>query len=230
MRQRPCPTCRRGRRSRSASRLRGPWAPVPVPNPSGGRVNLSWPQGDGSTWPLLVDFGQTGVVLESMNEPMRSLWAAAQPLVALGDLHGDLIELLDAGLTVVDGGVFFTRELQGNGHLRVGDTDLTGQEALINKLHLDDLVDVSDAGWPAVCVAQGVLLAARVFDLAAALTPSPIDVVVSVDSASFRQIGDEIMETYPSSTFRFFVHREGQLWLSEDLDGFTEAVAVLQRR
>jgi hypothetical protein len=195
-----------------------------------GRVNLSWPQEGGSIWPLLVDFGQTVSVLESMNEPMRSLWVGAEPLVATGELHADLIELLDAGLTAVDGGVFFTRELRANGHLRAGDTDLTGQEALINKLHLDDLVDVGGDGWPVICVAQGVLLAGRVFDCAAELSPLPIDVVVSVDSGGPRQVGDDVIETYPSSTFRFFVHREGQPWLSEDLGGFTEAVALLQRR
>ena len=169
-------------------------------------------------------------MLESMNGPMRSIRAEAETLIAVGQLHAYLSELLDAGLTAVDGGVFFTRELRSNGHLKTGDTDLTGQEALINKLHLDDLVDVDSAGWSAICVAQGVLLAERVFDIAAAMTPLPIDVVVSVDLGGPRKVGDAIIESYPSSTFRFFVHREGQPWISKnDLDGFTEPVALLQR-
>lgn len=109
---------------------------------------------------MRVDFGQTGAVLVSMNEPMRSLWPAAQPLIASGALHADLVELLDAGLTAIDGGLFFTRDLQTNGHLRAGDSDLTGQEALVNKLHLDDVADVGDAGWPAVCVARARFLPA----------------------------------------------------------------------
>lgn len=164
-----------------------------------------------------------------MNEPMRSLRAAADGLIAAGELHPDLIELLNAGLTAADGGIYFTSYLQGNGHL-LGVGDLTGQQALINKLHLDDFVDVGRAGWEVICVAQGVLLARRVIDSAAALSPLPVDVVISVDSGGPWQVGDSVFETIPSSTFRFFVHRDDEPWMSEDLDGYSKPMALLQRR
>jgi hypothetical protein len=64
------------------------------------------------------------MVVESMNEPMRSIRAQAQPLIARGALDESLSALLDAGLSVVGDGVFFTRELELNGHLRAAALDL----------------------------------------------------------------------------------------------------------
>ena len=149
------------------------------------------------------------MVVESMNEPMRSIRAQAQPLIAAGALDESLSALLHAGFSVAGDGVFFTRELELNGHLRTAGLDLTGEEALINRLHLDDLVDTGKAGWAVDCLVQGVLLAGRVFEAVAALTSLPIDVVVSVDLGGRREGGDQVIESYPSSTFRFFGHREG---------------------
>lgn len=161
---------------------------------------------------------------------MRSIRAEADALIAAGELHPDLVALLDGGVTVAAGGVFFARELEINGRLRTVDLDRTGQEALINKLHLDDLVDVDSPDWAATCVAGGVLLAARVFEAAAAVTTLSIDAVVSVDSGGPRRVGDAVVDSYPSSTFRFFGRRAGEPWISEDLDGFTEAMLLLRRR
>lgn len=166
-----------------------------------------------------------------MNKPMRSVWAVAEPLVAGGELHVDLQGLLDAGLTVVDGGLFFTRELQATPHLRKDETDLTGQEAVINKLHLDHLVDIELPGWEVGCLVQGVLLAGRVLDAALALSALPVDVVITVDLGGPKNVGGELVETFPSSTFRFLLHRESETWVSaDDLDRFAEPVAVLRRR
>ena len=159
---------------------------------------------------------------------MRPIRAVADALIAAEELHPDLAALLDDGVTVADSGVFFTRELGINGRLQTADLDPTGQEALINKLHLDDLVDVDSPEWAATCVAWGVLLAARVFEAAAAITTLSIDAVVSVDPGGTRRLGGAVVDSYPSSTFRFFGRRAGKPWISEDLDEYTEAMILLR--
>jgi hypothetical protein len=112
---------------------------------------------------------------------MRPIRAEAEALIGVAQLHPDLVQLVDDGFTVADGAVFFARELRLNDRLRTDGLDRTGQEALINKIHLDDLIDVDSPGWAADCVAQGVLLAARVLEATAAITTLPIDVVVTVE-------------------------------------------------
>ncbi len=55
---------------------------------------------------------------EVMNEPMQRLRDAAQDLIQHGVvLHDELREILEGGFTVVDGCVYFTRELAANKHL-----------------------------------------------------------------------------------------------------------------
>jgi hypothetical protein len=53
-------------------------------------------------------------------------------------------------------------------------------------------------------------------------------VVVSDDLGGRQQVGDQVIESYPSSTFRFLGHREGDPWLAMDLDRFAEPLLLLQ--
>jgi hypothetical protein len=85
------------------------------------------------------------------------------------------------------------------------------------------VVDTETHGWEATCVGQGLLLGERVLRDASLVFNGPIDVVISVDPGT--------SDSYPSSTFRFFVYREEDRWTSDDLENsaFGEAVMVLRR-
>ena len=137
---------------------------------------------------------------------MRTIWAQAEPVMATGQLHGSLQKLIDVGLVAVDGGLFFAA-LRRTGH-RVADIhDLTGEEAGVNKLYLDDIVDTDIDGWAAYCVGQGVLLGRAVVEAAARFTRRPIDVLISADFGAPIQVGDQVLDSCPSSTFRFYCRR-----------------------
>lgn len=65
----------------------------------------------------------------------RSGRAKADALIAADELHPDLVGLLGGGLTMANGGVFFTRELGINRRLRhvnFRDSDLDGIAAELN--------------------------------------------------------------------------------------------------
>jgi hypothetical protein len=50
----------------------------------------------------------------------------------------------------------------------------------------------------------------------------------TVDPGGSQQVGATPVESYPSSTFRFVGRRAGEPWMSEDLDGVTQAVLILR--
>jgi hypothetical protein len=163
-------------------------------------------------------FGQTcDVTLELMNDPMRALRESAEGIIRTGRLSGWLPSLLTDGLIVIDDGVYFSAALKSNSHLPKSQMGKTAHEVLVNKVHLDEVVDVRSEGWEVECVGQGVTLARRVLAAAQLLTSFPIDVVISVD-----QTGE-----FPSSTFRFYVHRPDDQWMNDDLNGFSEAVLIV---
>jgi hypothetical protein len=94
--------------------------------------------------------------------------------------------------------------------------------------------------WDTWCVAQGILLARRVLAEAETLTTLPIDVVLTVDeggalppysgysTVSFDPDSDD--ESAPSSTFRFYVHRDGECWIEdENLNEMLDAVMIIRR-
>jgi hypothetical protein len=176
-----------------------------------------------------------------MNEPMRLLRHSASDLVDKGVLHERLEHLLANGLTVVEGCSYFSDELDQNPHLSREQMGALEHQSLVNKLHLEDYWDSATAtSWDAWCVAQGVLLGRGVLAKAERLTPLPIDVVVTVHeggalppyadtlSVSFGPDSGDVSE--PSSTFRSYVHRDGQCWIDDDaIYSKRDAVMILRR-
>ena len=150
---------------------------------------------------------------------MRPIRAAAEAVVASGRLEPPLAALLTAGVRAYNGGVYFKTNLRELPHVTRGALGRTCHEALVNRVHLDDLVGTSGRDWPVRCVGQGLLLGRRVIAEAALVTGTPIEVVISVDP------GDETCA--PSSTFRFYGRRDDP-WLIEDLDRYGEPVLVLR--
>lgn len=170
----------------------------------------------------------TNVIVE-MNAAMRPIWARSQRTVDTGQLHESLQALLADGLVLIDGGLFFAK-LLGRSGARVDDGgDLTGAEAGVNKLHLDDnIVNLNLEGWAEYCVGQGVLLGRAVFKAAAALTAAPVDVLISADLGDPVQVADHILNACPSSTFRFYGRRPNNPWTTDDLEGIVHPVARLR--
>jgi hypothetical protein len=89
-------------------------------------------------------------------------------------------------------------------------------------------------------VAQGVLLGREVLAEAERLTPLPIDVVLTVDeggalppytdysTVSFGPDSGE--ESVPSSTFRFYVHRDGHCWIDDGaIQDKRDALMIMRR-
>jgi hypothetical protein len=153
-----------------------------------------------------------------MNDPMRSLRESAETVIRTGRMAGWLASLLADGLVVVDECVYFSSALKSNSHLSRERMGKTGHESLVNKINLDNVIGDHSDGWEVECVGQGVTLAREVLSAAQLLTPLPIDVVISVT-----QTGE-----FPSSTFRFYVHRPDDLWVHDDLSGFSEAVLIVR--
>lgn len=150
---------------------------------------------------------------------MRPIRSAADPVVASGRLEPALATLVFAGVRAYNGGVYFKTNLRALPFVATGALGRTGHEALVNKLHLDDLVGTSGRDWPARCVGQGLLLGRQVLLQAAMVTGTPVDVVISVD------LGDETCA--PCSVFRFYGRRDDP-WMTEDLDAYGEPVLLLR--
>ena len=140
-------------------------------------------------------------------------------MIGAGRLEPPLAALLSAGVRAYNGGVYFKTNLRALPFLTAGALGRTGHEALINKVHLDDLLGTSGRDWPARCVGQGLLLGQQVILAAAMVTGTSIDVVISVDP------GDETCA--PSSIFRFYGRRDDP-WLTDDLDAYGEPVLLLR--
>jgi len=167
------------------------------------------------------------VTASMMNTLMAPLWAEAHLSIDREVLHPRLAELVEAEVVVLGGAVVFAKRARPNYRPAVGES-LTGVEASVNKVYLDELVDTGQPGWAAKCIVQGVLLADRVLRMCASVTDLPVDVVLSADLGGSEVVGDDVIETIPSSTFRFYVRRGDDPWMSDDLDGFNQPVAVIR--
>jgi hypothetical protein len=130
--------------------------------------------------------------------------------ITTGELISGLQELIDAGLTLTEGGVYFTKFFAGNSHTDSSSLGRTGDEALVKRLHLEDYLDTDPPDWATRCIAQGVLPGRNVLTHAAELTPMRIDVVLSADLGG--------VNSYPSATFRFYGHRPDDRWMIDDVD------------
>ena len=84
--------------------------------------------------------------------------------------------------------------------------DRTGYEAFINKVHVDDFIDVSGSEQVGALVQQGARAAV---DLSHRLeTEGRFRVLLSLDA------------DLPTMTLRFFERRHGEAWGAEDPDAF----------
>jgi len=172
---------------------------------------------------------------------MRLLCHSAADLIEMGVLDERLEQLLANGLTVVEGCSYFRDCLDQNAHLSRDEMGALEHQSLVNKLHLEDYWDgATSTSWDAWCVAQGVLLGMGVLAKAERVTPLPIDVVITVDEGgalppytdySTVSFGpDSGDESEPSSTFRFYVHRDGHCWIDDDaIHDKRDALLILRR-
>ncbi len=175
-----------------------------------------------------------------MNAPMQRLRDDANDLIQRGDLHQKLVEIMDGGLVVIDECAYFSTELSANAHLSREETGALQHQSLVNKLHLDFYLDDERPDWDSWCLAQGVLLANAALNEAQQITDLPIDVVVTLDQGgalppyskysvvSFSPDSGDY--SVPSSTFRFYVHRDGEVWIEDDqLNEMLDAVMIIRR-
>jgi hypothetical protein len=129
-------------------------------------------------------------------------------------LDAALAAILDEGFRETEGCIVLRRCADANPHISVAPSwDETGYEALLNHIHLEDVV----AGGPPKpdLRLQVALFAERLAsDLKHAYPDETFDVVIGV--------GD-------SWTVRFHKVREGQTWLTDGLEGYTlEAVMTVR--
>lgn len=126
--------------------------------------------------------------------------------------------VLGDGVTTRSGAAFLTSGLRRNAHLFRAD-DLTGSQAAINAIHLDQFVHGDR--WAAECVRLGVQLARGILDR---VDPDERQGLEFVISAADRSPG-----TLRCSVVRFYQHwPEEPPWLAEDLDVYIEAVLRLR--
>jgi hypothetical protein len=115
-------------------------------------------------------------------------------------------ELIDAGVIEENGCVLFRRLAQATHPGRDRFPDDTGYEAFVNHFHLD-------ADTPIGAVKLGHRVAHTVAHLLRVNVDRPCRVILALDGAS--------------ASIRFHIRREGEEWLSADLEGYAEPVLVL---
>jgi hypothetical protein len=141
-----------------------------------------------------------------MNPRMLELWSGIDRNARAEPLHGDLAELARSPIVEFKGATVLERLLRRGLGVPCID-DLTGFEALANKIHIIDYADNATSG--ARLVVQGVLyaeaLAARLSHLG-----KPMRIAMNQDASS------------GAVTVRFFVRRGGVPWGCEDPDAYTD--------
>ena len=115
-------------------------------------------------------------------------------------------EMIDAGVIEENGCVPFRRLAEATHPGRDRFPDDTGYEAFVNHFHLD-------ADTPTGAVKLGHRVAHTVARLLRVNVDRPCRVILALDGAS--------------ASIRFHVRREGEEWLSADLEGYAEPVLVL---
>lgn len=152
------------------------------------------------------------------NRAMSALLDRAVEVAELGVLDPRLEGLASEGMESREGALVLHRNARQNSHLFKAD-DLTGSEAAINELHLDDYFNGQE--WPIQCVGQGILLARRIFEDSREITTNTIEAVIAVQAG----MADGIL---PSATFRFYCLRPDDRWLADDIELYGEAILTIQ--
>jgi hypothetical protein len=135
---------------------------------------------------------------------MASRWLRVSELAACVALQKRLSDLAES--PVVDAkGALVLEELVGSSLGDPNPDDITGYEAVTNKIHVSDYVD--SACHEDELVVQGVKYAERLIARLAG-TGRPVTIILSRDPDS-----DEV-------TVRFFTRREGQPWGAKDVEDY----------
>jgi hypothetical protein len=135
-----------------------------------------------------------------MNSQMASRWGQIAASVDHAGLAGALRNLAESPLVDIAGAVVLQDQI-GSGLSCPDPDDLTGFEALVNKIHISDFLDEKCREEDALVQGAGLAqaLIARLGRLGL-----PFRIILSNDPHS-----GEV-------TLRFFVRREGQEWSSDD--------------
>jgi hypothetical protein len=179
--------------------------------------------------------GHRALLVFSMNDTAAAaLRFGTEPLYGGVELSEELREIVDAGLTVREGAVLFAGFHEtlpakagqvASAIERMGWHDLTGYECQHNSFHLEDdsmrQGDVNEDGVPRISEAdqvtllrRGLLVAKHVCDLARNLAePVPVRCIIGAGETN--------------GTFRFHRLRDGEHWISSDLDAFRLEKIVL---
>jgi hypothetical protein len=129
-------------------------------------------------------------------------------------LPAQLQELLDEGFCEMDDCVFFARFANRVKTASQSDfPDRTGYECFVNHVHVDDYLEAGAASAPLLATI-GVAFARRLAEMLSARNGGFVVIVGSDDL---------------SSSVRFHRARNGESWLSDDLESYRdEAIAVLE--
>jgi hypothetical protein len=131
-------------------------------------------------------------------------------------LSRKLVELLDAGFTRADGCVLQAALEKLRGNANIDDfPDRTGYECFVNHIHVEDYFDEDGSFGQIARLGQGIAFAN---DLKERLSSFSAD-------ENFRLI---VSSDESSCSVRFHVIRNGEEWLSPDLNSYQqEAILVL---
>ena len=130
-----------------------------------------------------------------------------------GVLAGVLEEVLSEGLSYSDGCVLLKSQLRVAGlNIRARFEDETGYECFVNHIHLEDLVLTSDR---CLLFEQALLFGNEVAGLKSKIgVLEPLEFIIIEDGAEV--------------SVRFHMVRMGQSWLSDNIEGYREAVAAIR--
>lgn len=152
-----------------------------------------------------------------LNKAMRH--HASRELVALSDyppLPSDLWELLDNGFSEKNGCYFFKKFLPKVGNVNVETIykmcgDLIGYEISINTFHINDFSE-------SLTLSMGLSFSREFTKCWSAWSTVPCKLVLSSIIGEFGE----------DTTFRFYVPREGEIYMDfADLDSFEESILAV---
>jgi hypothetical protein len=130
---------------------------------------------------------------------MRKLLGDLQPHESVLSL--EILHVLAAGFVEEQGCVLLASQAHNSAFTRVADThDETGYECFINHLHIESLQEALE-------------LAQRLTNTLTERFKSGFAVIIAFDGSE--------------ATVRFHKLRPGQTWLSDNLEGYEEGIAVL---
>ena len=131
-------------------------------------------------------------------------------------LSRKLEELLDAGFSRADGCVLQTVQVHLRGNARLEDfPDRTGYECFVNHIHVEDYFDEDGSSDLLARLGQGIAFANNLKERLSAFSANEnFRLIVSSDESS--------------CSVRFHVIRDGEEWLSPDLNRYQqEAILVI---